>query len=249
MNKYVLKAPGEQIWCAHVGGSYGFTLGTSIAAAIYSGSIAFNFSKMLTDSADLLSIHRFTTGAINWAKFVQTDRGGLLDLADPKYSSSQNKICTYSNRFNKETTNMVKSRKIVAKVGETKHTTLFIYEATASYEILSPVPADAKIERNVMIFAPSSEPSDSGGVSVTEVHYTVTNITGEIINNYIQLVTVGQTFDQSTLPADDPLINVTQLKPSCTGANSTLWNCLSLSGCWTGGATICKKNSKSCYCV
>lgn len=43
-------APGEQIWAAGLNGTYGYVSGTSVAAAITSGAIIYNFSRYVDDT-------------------------------------------------------------------------------------------------------------------------------------------------------------------------------------------------------
>ncbi len=238
-------APGEKIWCAQVGGGYGFAVGTSISAAIYSGAIAFNLSKSLTSSNDILSVHRTSDGLIKWSSFDRMDRTGLLDLSDPKYSTSQNKICTYVNRFNPATSNIVNPMKVVAKVGSSESMHLFIYELTETYELLSPLPPGARMERNILTYSPTIEPIEDSGVNIQTVNYTVTNRTGEVINNYITIVTLSTTFNQAALPPDDPLINITLMGTVCT-------NTLTGQNCWshyTCGSFYCLDNTGGKYCT
>jgi hypothetical protein len=105
-------APGEQIWHAGLNGTYGYSAGTSLSAAIASGAVAYNLSFYTSSDVEI------TADACNYAKrrdkmlqvitddtpytinsvysLIAIRRRGLLDLSDAKYNGSYNAIITYS---------------------------------------------------------------------------------------------------------------------------------------------------------
>ena len=138
-------APGENIYCATLtDAQYGYTSGTSAAAAIYSAQFAYNISQQLTNDKDIIPHARNSNGVIQWKGIQEVGRSGLLDLSDPKYSNSVNKISTYADAvrsFKENPFNVTTPRKLVAKTGQVGYTKVLITESTASYEFLNmPVP-------------------------------------------------------------------------------------------------------------
>jgi hypothetical protein len=141
-------APGEQIWVAvpaSKGGGFGFSAGTSLSAAIYSASLAYNISKDFYITEDYFShlYYDVTTGAASFTMSDREGRTGLLDLSDPKYGSSVNKICTFNTQPIKEPLRRYKDEGtmyIVEKVNIKTYRTIFSPPGVDSYEIITPFP-------------------------------------------------------------------------------------------------------------
>lgn len=108
-------APGEMIYAANKNGDYSYAGGTSCAAAISSGALAYNMSRYVdsTHNKNYEPITNFNTrkAKVNEMqaekiqdevpvtftpfKTVIFNREGLLDLTDPKYVGSKNLVTTY----------------------------------------------------------------------------------------------------------------------------------------------------------
>lgn len=86
-------APGENIMAATLDGTTRMVAGTSIAAAIHSAALAYNFSYLVADPNT--SVFPTTLNAIQWAQRFTSDKRGLIDLSDPKYAGSVNYLTTY----------------------------------------------------------------------------------------------------------------------------------------------------------
>lgn len=84
-------APGEKIWAAMPNGSYAFTAGTSMAAAIVSGVLAYNIDSLYEPI--------YNTQLTNYFRSFALFRADLLDLSDPKYSSSVNGMATLREKM------------------------------------------------------------------------------------------------------------------------------------------------------
>jgi hypothetical protein len=232
-------APGEQIWAAALGGGYSFTGGTSISSAIYSASIAYNASQLIAETTDILSIYRTSDGFIDNAALTVRDRRGLLNLSDPKYVTSVNKICTYHSewvRSTNRTTNPVS--KLVVKVGDRQSTYFSDVLQTKTYEVLTPLPDFVTIERTLIIARPIAEPTSTSSVDIYDIQIRITPIDlSEPYIALIKLVVTGTLFDATLLPADDPLIEITLLS-ACTAAvppNCHLYNSACTGACVTTG--------------
>jgi len=239
-------APGEQIWSATVGGGYGFGFGTSFSSAIYASSVAYNLSKGLTPELDVISSARTSTRQLIWSSITAADRIGILDLSDPKYSSSVNRICTYRNIESDSTKKMMTIPKVVSKVNDTQRAVIFLYNSTKSYEFMDPLPVGASVERNVLSFSPADEPSDPTGISEFFVNYSVTSIDSIVTNSQIHFVVLGKEFNKDILPPNDPMIKITQMAPDCPTNDKFGYQCSALFGCQT--LTCGDTGPKGCRC-
>ena len=239
-------APGENIWCALVGGSYGYASGTSLSAAIYSGGIAYNCSQRLTETNNLGRGRRNSDYTVSLHSIANKDRIGLLNLADPKYSTSENKICTYTNEheFVPETPNQLPIS-ITVEVEKTSTIMLFYPNLTASYELLGPLPAYCYVERNSIHAAPktSDGPASPEQYLITEIPYKVNLLDGTSYTNTVTVVVLEANFSPTNVPPDDPVIGYTLLS-GCTGRFSCTTR--SCGNSWSG----CVAQAKSyCGCI
>lgn len=235
-------APGEQIWAAQPGGTYGFIAGTSAAAAIYTAIVTYNQSRRLVDG-NLGYGLRTATGEVQWDRILKADRKGLLVLDDPRYSSSPNRIATYKNGIAPNATTPVGMFKLVSKINEITAVEFFVESLTQSYEILSPLPEGVIIERNRFIYQPTVDSSPTSVESV-EVQFKITNLDGTVIDNSIVFVKLGTQFNQDALPEDDP-IRVLAAIDWCSSKGS--WNCSG--ACSDIYLTCFTYTAKSCGCI
>jgi hypothetical protein len=223
-------APGEQIWVAALGGGYNFTGGTSISSAIYSASMAYNASQSLAVSGDILSTFKTSAGLIDISRITRRDRSGLLNLSDPKYENSVNKICTYSvNSWSRTNIPIRYTQKAVCKVGDIRTIYFTNVLDSMSYELLTPLPNFVTIERTMLIISPIEEPTSVSNVDIYDIQIRVTPIDTSTLP-YIttcRIVVTGSSFDALLLPPNDPLIEITLLVacetvlPPCTGGVCT----------------------------
>jgi subtilisin family serine protease len=243
-------APGEQIWTALIGGGYGFIGGTSIASAIYSASMAYNASQLIVESGKLLSLYRTDTGEIDNAILTARDRTGLLNLADPKYATSVNKICTFHNDWFAIAALRSPSQlsgKIISNVGSRTAVQFSNLVDTASYEVLSPLPDFISIERTFLIVKPEAEPTSPSHVDVYGVQIKVTPIDVNVApyTVVITVVVIGTNFNPAVLAEDDPLLEITLLASCFSSSPPTC------SGTGCGFSSPCQQttNHKNCSCL
>jgi hypothetical protein len=90
-------SPGENIRAAVPGGGYKLVSGTSISAAIFSGAVAYNASYFLDSQNSLSSSMMLDSKKMcyAWFKFLSIAKYKILNLSDPKYSSSVNYTTAY----------------------------------------------------------------------------------------------------------------------------------------------------------
>lgn len=100
-------APGEEIRIPTLNGSYGLAAGTSISAAIQSAALAYNLSH-----SNFPKIHSRTIYEL--AKEYSIIRSDMLDLSDPKYVNSVNRLTTFADDLSPKVINdtMVKAYKL-----------------------------------------------------------------------------------------------------------------------------------------
>lgn len=247
-------APGEQIWVATPNGGYASASGTSMSAAIYTASVAYNLSRHITPTNDLPLLY---TDDNNQIKLVATmgiaERTGLLDLSDPKYSSSINQICTFHNsKIIRERSNPKSSTEPIvfhAKTNEKKVTALFARGYVDSYEWLTPLPDWAIDDMDYLILYPKSDPTNPLNYEMADVQLKLNLKDGSdpVIIEY-KLIALGSEFDQSLLPPDDPMVKVTLLNRPC---NATIApGCQATFGCQASTGIGCSVtgSGKSCRC-
>ena len=237
-------APGEQIWSAMVDGSYGFVNGTSAAAAIYSASIAYNAGRYMFSNNDLGPHRRNSNNVIVNRLITNTDRSSILDLSDPRYATSQNKICTYLNNWDHilPATSILPGKMVIAP-GIIKTRVLFDTTMTASYEILTTLPPWAQIDRGVLFLTPVDEPNNPTGVDIYELPYRVNFTDGTQAESNITVVLVGTSFNADTLAANDPLIEIT-MQVLCGGRFTCTGQCTT----GQGSQAVCIPYKAFSYC-
>lgn len=92
-------APGELIWAARADDEYGFVAGTSASAAIASAVFAYTLSDYVTGSGDKSPMYRTISGPDTPAGYhVVFGMHGVVELSDPKYADSINRLIGIMNR-------------------------------------------------------------------------------------------------------------------------------------------------------
>jgi len=246
-------APGEQIWAAKSGGGYGFVSGTSIAAAIHTASLAYNLSRRLTESNNLPTKFYSTSNQISITQSMEmTARTGLLDLSDPKYSYSVNRICTFYNSKivgeNQKPKSFDKPILLKIKPNERASASLFNPAYVESYEWLTPLPVWAINEVNYLVLYSNTEPTDPSNADIKNVQLKLNLRDGSpsVVVDFT-LAVVGTLFDESLLPVGDPILDLQlQANFGCdlygVGGSCSFYQIYCPSLCNPAG------NYKSCYC-
>ena len=229
-------APGEQIWAANAAGGYGFIAGTSASAAIVSAAMAYNISKswMSPTTNKVYTYLKDPSGKIIWDYLASSTRKNLLNLSDPKNATSKNEIITLNNKLEKETQYYVVPQKLVSRVGQ-RAGILFAYpDRVKSYEFLGALPAGVFMEDAFMYFTASVEPTEPSGVNIYEIGYRFVDIYDNVEESTLSFVTLATTFDETALPAGDPLIGIIvqavncSINPACGTACTTGGKCKTL---------------------
>lgn len=247
-------APGEQIWVAGLNGTYGFVAGTSASAAIASGAIAYNFSKYTSDEHSTSIFTNF----VDSAKFIKTwkptisnaaenftpyyglaiSKPNMLDLSDPKYSSSINRAVSYTSGPE----NSFPTVRLNVTGGETTYKTVVSRGTTARMVTTQTVPDYISIDKRGML---TIVPPD-----ITEMYLHLEPIEFDlfqrdgsmgtlVVNITIFRSDINRDNAESIIPADDPALNLV-LYYLCTPGCSN--DCPQGTGCGYYAPT------KSCYC-
>ena len=239
-------SPGEKIYCAKPDGTYGWTAGTSAAAAICSASVAYNSVFNMHWDGTIFPWLLTNNGNPSNDAFLSAERTGLLDLSNAKYSSSVNKIITFLNSYAVWDQNISWPIKLVARVGELRTSPLFHSSLTASYEFVSPLSNEITVLRDVVIFNPTTEVTDPSGVERNIYNYKIYEKNGNVIENTLEIVKLGTTFNESSLPQNDPLLDIVAFD-TCYGQSPPI---LCNGPCPQAPAIFCYTQSKSyCGCI
>lgn len=218
-------APGEQIWVAGLNGTYGFVAGTSASAAIASGAIAYNFSKYtdtLGNAPDHFGNHKTITESLikNWKPSLNgpdlnltpfvgigISRPNLLDLSDPKYSSSVNRVVTYNTGADSQ---LPRSR-INATGGETTYKSVFSRITTQRIVTTQTLPDYISVDERGIVTIVAPEITDPY-LHLEPIEFDLYQRDGSmgtmVLNITIFRSDVNRDTAPSIIPADDPALNL-----------------------------------------
>jgi hypothetical protein len=246
-------APGENIYVATPNNNgYSIASGTSLSAAIYSASIAYNMNQYLTINGELPTSYKIPgTDIVYLPQVAYADRTGLLDLSNPKYSSSINRICSYQDCFNipSDLYPIVEQTvRILAHPNQFTSRRWVYSTSVKSYEIVSDLPAGVTFEGVYINVDIQNQP-------VSEEHVDLINIflkvnlkdSDTVIDKKIEIVLVGNLFDPTVLPSDDPLLDLT-LDVACKGGVGPRVPPYCNSGYCSNSNYSCHTVGKSCIC-
>lgn len=225
-------APGENIWVATINGSYGYVGGTSVAAAILTSILAYNFDHYISNS-ELL-------GCLDWQDLVVLEtltlgKRDILDLSDIKYQNSVNKIATLLNTGKK----VYFSDKVNlgVKVNTRKCRLIYQYDIVDRVDIITPLPPGFRIEKGWLIGEPIQEPDTLYTIYESKVRYIFKN--GETSDVTFNTAILKETYDESLVPLGDPILSITLLvncitvvcSPSGTGCSGNTCPGIESCGC------------------
>jgi hypothetical protein len=214
-------APGENIYLAIPGNNeYTLASGTSMACAIFSGSLAYNFSQELTNTGEVPAGIRFNKTMVRGP--LSRSRKGLLDLSDPRYSSSANTICTYTMPFLNVSILDIISFDVQAVVypGKTAVRRFIFPDLVQSYEILGDLPNGVIVDGFYLTVKFLNEPVSEDHLDRYSIPVRFDLRDGSTINKKIDIAHVGSAFDADS-HLDSPVIEiVAQLSGPCPPTRS-----------------------------
>lgn len=218
-------APGEEIWCAGLNGSYGYVAGTSIATAIASACMASNQTWYLDSDGNRMKHIKFQVASTRMPNsglkvFLKKD---ILDLSDPKYANSINAVATLydkskSGKAESQTDEISCSIRVGSKAGIAK---LYPSLTTKSIEFIQPLPANFEVLPDALLYgAPTIEQGPAGNDMYVEYTSsfirTYTDDTTETVT--LKIYVYGENMEPESLPSDDP-VRITLMATNCSAVN------------------------------
>lgn len=210
-------APGENIHVALAAGGYSSVSGTSIAAGIHSAILAFNLNWQLTEFLSIMSPFSF----ISSSSFSRKD---LLDLSDPKYAGSVNKISSARSNLVKEPTIQHNYFHRAVSNGPVL-LNMFNVLACEKVEFAAPLPSGLKMNTCGRLYG--TAPDINGlaeDFSLTTIPFTVTMRNGQVYSDVLELVTHKNTVDPYKLDTGDPVLNL-KLQSGCSSQPCGIEGC------------------------
>jgi hypothetical protein len=181
-------APGENIYTATLDGGYGYSFGTSVAAAIHSAIIAYNVTLPTYQFDDNLNSIWNDATRNNLSYFSKRD---LLVLDDPKYENSPNLVSLLINDLETSYYHIGSTPQLFAAfyTGKLCRTTLFNPTTISSVVLNDPLPAGMVLNNHGIIsgYVESIE----GNLEVYFVSLTITDIAGNSSNADLEIKVVN----------------------------------------------------------
>jgi len=247
-------APGEQIWAAGLNGTYGFVAGTSASAAIASGALAYNFSKYTSDEhstsiftnfvdyGDYIKSWKPTSNNINTYSpyyLLATSKLNMLDLSDPKYSSSTNRVVSYVSGSE----NSSPAVRINVTGGETAYQAIVSRGTTERIVTTQTVPDYISIDKRGMLTIVPPEITDMYQ-HLEPIEFDLYQRDGSmgtlVVTITIFRSDINRDTAESIIPAEDPALNLV-LYYACTPGCSP--------DCPPGVGCSYEDWAKSCLCM
>jgi subtilisin family serine protease len=143
-------APGENIWAAALDGNYAYTAGTSMSAAIASMVFAFTLSDFTYDNGKKDPSVFMLSDSRNPINAFQLGHYDLLDLSDPKYTDSVNRIIAFKTLTDGDRSawsTMTDQITWVIRPGSTSPTGARVFNphVTKHVELIEPLPDNFRI--------------------------------------------------------------------------------------------------------
>jgi hypothetical protein len=222
-------APGEQIWAAVPNGNLGYIAGTSAAAAIASGALAYNASKYIesdgTNNIEFTSFIKYKESLEDTAELggntdkmpyeisnmvyfsLGSGKIGLLDLSDQKFASSINQIVGYVHSVSKPQS----AFKLVAlRSGSSTVRHLFSQLDLASVSIQADITGFLDIHQNGVVYINVPEIEDSYSIIDIPIEYHYSD--GSSFEQTLRFIVLKDTtvYQLRTEEIeDDPVLNLT----------------------------------------
>lgn len=213
-------APGTIIKIALINGGYGYTNGTSIAAAIHSAAVAYNsFCLVLSDGTtpSVVSATPYLSAVISSGK------EGILQLSE-QYQNSVNKVTRFATSYDGDNGTVLGSTSkftILARSGE-KIEKMFLNELVAdTFELGQPLPEGFEIDNGWLIgLINVDEPT----VFKTTIAYTTHG--GRLITGTVTIAMLPAGMEIQDAGLDRALeINLLDTCGPTLNTPGTLWYC------------------------
>jgi hypothetical protein len=202
-------APGEKIYVAMPGGGYGFTAGTSIATAISSGIMASNIHWYVEEDGTKSTGMGIFSTAILGAQTFLFPRENILDLSDPKYADSVNRIATIRDLNSVGLVQAVDSFQSQIREGEKRPVVrIFQPRYTKQIEIIDPLPANFEFTIDGMLYGTpviGQGPTNGELYRLYNCNIKRTNIDDTVEDVNIKIYILPENYNPITNPPDEAL--------------------------------------------
>lgn len=212
-------APGIQIWSADLGGGCAYFGGTSLSTAITSAVVISNLSWLADENG--MRLMAFTdrelstnSDLIDGQVFTAFRREDLLDLNDPKYANSKNRIATiFDSSFNRKPQYPDEINPIWY-VGRENQIAVFSPGITKKLYSADPLPENWTFTQNGLLWGkptPDQGPQNGEHYKLHVINFVRVDINDVEENVTVNIYLAREDIDFNDIPADDPIIPITLL--------------------------------------
>lgn len=199
-------APGEKIYVAGLNNSYASVAGTSVAAAVVTGAMAYNLSQALSENKKL---HSFVNEKVTVDIQVVSDYSlnRPLMILEGKYSDSTNKVVGYVTG-----SPMNLSIPYIAgafKKGEYNSFKLFQQNVVKTVEFTE-LPPGLKFDKNWIVGDPLVDLGNKTHI-IYNLTFELTFLDDSKDTLHMDMAILSESFDVSQIPEDDPVIDIVLL--------------------------------------
>lgn len=223
-------APGEEIWCAGLNGTYGYVSGTSIATAISSAVAASNWAVLLNSTGQpepYFQTH--STAQLFSGMLTVFYRRGLLEFTDPKYNDSKNLIATLRDLGLQQEPQMPDELPAYVIEGQPQKLLgkLFTATQTKSVELIDPLPSGFYLQQDGMLVGSvvsgdNLGPTNGDLLATHTIRFKRTGIDDVVEDCVLTLFVLPADTDINTIPQDHP-VNLILQAGTCTSGVSAIF--------------------------
>lgn len=203
-------APGENIRVADINGDYKILFGTSLAAAIQTSVLVYNFSSKMSNGKLLPA---FQKRNIEFICNYTLSRTNLLDLSNSKYSNLPNRVSTIHNVIDLTNMKQMPFSSAAIKVGDMYSTMAFNPQQTKSVEIVKPLPENFVLLENGILHG--SPATIKGSHQIIESEIKITLQDNSIMNKVMTFGILGEDFNRDSIDSEDPILDITLAVADC----------------------------------
>lgn len=212
-------APGEKIWTANLDGTYEFGAGTSLSAAITTAIVVHNLYWLADEEGQrLLPYQNKTmsslTEAIGGHVMTAFRRDDLLDLSDPKYADSKNRIATIFDASLNQKPQYPDELPSIWYIGLENQVRIFSPAVTKKLTPITPLPENFVFTHNGLLWGiptPEQGPKNGEHYNLIPIKFIRTDINDLDEEVTVNIYVFEQDKDVSEIPQDDPVIPITLL--------------------------------------
>lgn len=237
-------APGIDIYVADLMGGYSFAAGTSLSAAIASGALVYNISKVYSDENDI-PLNNMSEASLFSREFLSNHaifRPGLLTLQGD-YASSVNKVISYHLSTTDTNSKLATQALVHFKNGVTNRKLLYIMDNLKSVECTENLIPGLSFNMGWLI---GNINVDLEGKNYKEFNYDFifTSQDNEVVFYHLKLIVTENTLNSLSDVPDQDLQLTLQFLVGCNAAN-----CISNCGFLEPFCVVCGlPKEQDCFC-